>query len=481
MSALPRGGAHCCTHGMQGAYATFHLHPPTLKNSPFKIVLLLVVVLGALLPLHWVPAAEWGGYTFKRVDFLSDLTPADSAATTAALLATLPDVPPARQAVRDSCPPGMVCIDDYEDDTERGMTPFYRALTERAALGRPVRVAYLGDSFIEVDILTSDLRRELQRRYGGCGVGFLDAAPPYAANRGTVHQRYGGWESLSVLDKGRYVRAELGLSQRYGTARSAAWIEVKGTREHGLDTCEVQTIYLSPRGSAPVGVKLNNGPVLALPVQGGAGFQALRYEGRAGSVKWQVPQGYVCWGVAVEGREGVSVDNFSLRGSSGITLAEVPVEQLTRFGELRPYDLIVVQFGLNVASKKQLRYDAYARQMKHVVERLKTAFPQAGILIVGVGDREDKLDDGQLHTMPGVLALMKYQQNVAAESHVAYWNLFQAMGGEGSIRRMAAMTPPEAGKDYTHINARGGKRIAHLLYKTLVHGHEQYKRRQATP
>ena len=116
--------------------------------------------------------------------------------------------------------------------------------------------------------------------------------------------------------------------------------------------------------------------------------------------------------------------------------------------------------------------------MKVVVEHLKQAFPQAGILVVGVGDREDRIN-GELRTLPGILALSRYQQNLAAECHVAFWNLYQGMGGEGSIRRMAEAKPAEAGKDYTHINLRGGERVAKALFKSMVYGYEQHQKRKA--
>ena len=53
------------------------------------------------------------------------------------------------------------------------------------------------------------------------------------------------------------------------------------------------------------------------------------------------------------------------------------------------------------------------------------------------------------------------------------------MGGEGSIRRMAEAKPAEAGKDYTHINLRGGERVAKALFKSMVYGYEQHKKRKA--
>ncbi len=38
---------------------------------------------------------------------------------------------------------------------------------------------------------------------------------------------------------------------------------------------------------------------------------------------------------------------------------------------------------------------------------------------------------------------------------------------------------PPANYDYTHINFRGGRHLAGLLYETLIYGKEQYERRKA--
>ena len=39
--------------------------------------------------------------------------------------------------------------------------------------------------------------------------------------------------------------------------------------------------------------------------------------------------------------------------------------------------------------------------------------------------------------------------------------------------------PSMANYDYTHINFRGGKHLAGLLYETMIYGKEQYDRRRA--
>lgn len=71
--------------------------------------------------------------------------------------------------------------------------------------------------------------------------------------------------------------------------------------------------------------------------------------------------------------------------------------------------------------------------MLSVIEHLKTAFPETSILLVSVGDREYKNENGDLRTMPGVKNLIRYQQSIAADSHIAFWNMYEAMGGQGSI------------------------------------------------
>ena len=144
-----------------------------------------------------------------------------------------------------------------------------------------------------------------------------------------------------------------------------------------------------------------------------------------------------------------------------------------------PYDLIILEYGLNVATERGRNYDNYQKGLLTAINHLKECFPQAGILLLSVGDRDYKTETGDLRTMPGVKNLIRYQQNIAAESGIAFWNMFEAMGGEGSMAKLVHAKPSMANYDYTHINFRGGKHLAGLLYETLIYGKEQYDRRRA--
>jgi hypothetical protein len=199
--------------------------------------------------------------------------------------------------------------------------------------------------------------------------------------------------------------------------------------------------------------------------------------GRIGNFSLDVTggRGSRFYGVALDGHRGVAVDNFSMRGSGGQHLLKIPQTTLNSFASLRPYDLIILHFGLNVASEKQKDYSAYVKKLGMVVEHLKAAYPHASILIVSMGDRDARGADGQMHTMGGVKEMVSYERKMASDHRVAFWNLYEAMGGDGSLARMTAKK--QANLDYTHINFAGGRYLAGLLFDVLMNGKTNYDQR----
>lgn len=126
------------------------------------------------------------------------------------------------------------------------------------------------------------------------------------------------------------------------------------------------------------------------------------------------------YGVAMDGKKGIILDNFSLRGSSGLSLRGIPAEMMRQFNHQRPYDLVILEYGLNVATEHGRNYDNYKKGLLTSIEHIKKNFPQAGVLLLSIGDRESKNENGDLRTMPGVKNLIRYQQSIAAESGIAF-------------------------------------------------------------
>lgn len=456
-----------------------------IKNYLKYSLGLVLTVFVALLALHWLPAITIDGHTMRRVDLLSEVRypkqqplKADSD--------TIPLPPVVKPAFVDTCRTGMTCIEDYSDSTFRGMRPFYEALN-RLSSGdeedRQVRIAVFGDSFIEADIFTADLREMLQKRFGGCGVGFVAITSATNGFRPTVRHTFGGWESHAVTDSIGFDKKLQGISGHYFIPRRGAFVELRGQKKYAslLDTCQRSTIFYLSKDSLSLTASVNKGDAQLFSVLPSAHLQTSEVEGNIGSVRWSAGEADSTrfYGVAMDGKQGIVLDNFSLRGSTGLSLRDIPQRMLKEFNRVRPYDLIVLEYGLNVATERGRNYDKYQKGLLTAIEHLKNCFPQAGVLLLSVGDRDYKDDEGELRTMLGVKNLVRYQQHTAALSGIAFWSMFEAMGGEESMATLVHAKPAMANLDYTHINFRGGRFLAGLLYETLIYGKEQYDKRKA--
>lgn len=445
----------------------------------YSLWLTLTLLVGLLL-MYWLPSVTIAGHTMRRIDILSDIRfpEAKDEVTPDSLLPAV-----VKPAFVDTCRTGMTCIQDYSDSTRRGMFPFYEALNKIKSDGRLVRIAVFGDSFIEADIFTADLRELLQHKFGGCGVGFVNVTSMTSGYRPTVRHSFGGWSSHAVTDSVYFDKQKQGVSGHYFVPGAGAYVELRGQKSYAslLDTCRQASIFFYNKGTVNLSVRVNRGESQTREFEPTGALQQMQVQGQIGSVRWEVNRAdsTLFYGLAMDGTQGIIVDNFSLRGSSGLSLRSIPVDMMQAFNELRPYDLIILQYGLNIATQRGRNYDNYQKGFLTAIARLKESFPHAGFLLLSIGDRDYKTETGELRTMPGVKNLIRYQESIAAESGIAFWNMFDAMGGEGSIATMVHDKPSKANYDYTHINFRGGKYLAGLLYETLIYGKEQHDRRRA--
>ena len=452
-----------------------------MKNRLTATFLLTCFIIIGLTALSYLPTLQIGEFTFRKVDLLSDIRLRPSSVV-------VPDsdtivMPVIKPAFVDTCRQGMTCIEDFSDSTMRGMNHFYRMLSELPQMSRPVRIAYFGDSYIEADILTADLREMLQKEYGGCGVGYVPVLNPISGFRPTVRHKYEGWKQHVVTDTIGFHSEYQDLSNQYFVPRGKASVTLSGQRKYAsmLDTCEASSIFFRTDGNLRLTAHINGVMAREFQVSGSDEVQNLSVRGKIGTVKWTLDEAdSTCYfyGATMDPLRGVILDNYSVRGSSGKQLSSISSAVYKKYNRIREYDLVVLQYGLNVAHGKVVNYDYYTRQMVPVIERIKRLLPHASILIVGVGDREVKDEYGELATMPAVKSLILYQKKLAAQTNVAFWNLYEAMGGEGSIVDMVNSTPPKANLDYTHINFLGGRHLARILFETLKYGKEQYEKRR---
>lgn len=458
-----------------------------MKNKLFHSFLLTIIVIGILMGLKWLPKITIFGIELKPVDLLADIR---SVSNEEEDIESKNILPVTVQGLRNYDLPiqeNLMPIEDYswnKGDPKRyvgrGMDYFYRALDKISVMNRPVRIAYFGDSFIEGDILTKDLRSLLQNRFGGSGVGFVDIASPTAEYRNSIKEVSTGWDSYAVTDKTGFEGGYQGINERYFIPKGMGQISLEGNahmKAMHQDKWEVTTLYFKSSNHMVLLSQLNDDHVQKVNTDASLMVQQIQIRGEAKKATWLIPEGAgIFFGIGLDPLKGITVDNFSMRGSSGITLSNIPKDTLLQFASLRSYDLIVLQFGLNVANSKQSNYADYGNKIEKVIVKFAQAFPNASILIVGVGDRGERRNT-VVTTMPGIKALGYQQQQIAFKTGCSFWNLYQAMGGAGSIAKMADAKPAMANKDYTHINSRGGQFIAQRLFDALMHGYEGQRKK----
>lgn len=110
------------------------------------------------------------------------------------------------ECIPDSIPPavivertesGILPIEDYTTDGKGA----YR-LRQAIASGRFARIAIVGDSYIEGDIFSQNVREKLQSLYGGAGVGYVNMYSEFPGFRRSVKQSGKGWTAHIAGKKG---------------------------------------------------------------------------------------------------------------------------------------------------------------------------------------------------------------------------------------------------------------------------------------
>lgn len=471
-------------------------------NNLGRVLALLLLTLLMSFGLYCLPDVLFG-YEIKKVDLLSDFKVkkakisldslalhleqetdsllVDSVALKDSMM-RVAGIDSAALALRDSLYKAIYAvqgadslgshIEDYSIG-HIGLKRFFAALKNQQELKRPVRVAFLGDSFIEGDVMVADFRSGMQQAFGGRGVGFVPVTSVAAQFRPTVEQTAEGWQTWSMLTDKEHAYTLSGLL--FEPSEEGASIHMK-TVDRYPELQEFSSLKFIYEHNVNTEMHLafnasTDTTIIRLPETTSVTQYEMEGAFTEADFTFSNVADFRALGVAMEDNSGVVVDNFSLRGHSGLILGRLDSVRCRALNEMRPYDLIVMQYGLNVASDSIMQYGWYGKRMVEAIHHVRNCFPDADVLMLGVSDRS-KQEDGEFETMPAILALLHAQRKAAMRAGVPFWNVFGAMGGENSMVRFVENN--WASKDYTHLSFRGGKEIAKALLKALMAEKEFY-------
>jgi hypothetical protein len=401
------------------------------------------------------------GLQFKNINIISELFPVSTQDTTQ----LLPPLPP----VNDSLLP----VPDYRVSDaiigyENGATmkAFMKALHELSEGKRKkIRIGYFGDSMIEGDLITQDIRKLLQDYFGGNGVGFVPITSVVAGFRQSViHSFSENWNETNFLNSSGY-KGTLFLSGHSYHPSESSTVYYAGVKYAHLSSFNESYVFYGMNDSTSTFTV--NDSTFEFLHNGLFNKQLVAENVRSVNARFNGSRNII-YGFSFESARGVYIDNLSFRGISGIELQRISPAMFQSVNAVNPYDLIVIQYGPNLLFKPELEdFNWYEKPMKNAILAIKDAFPQASILIVGSADKACRYD-GEYHTQKGVLPLIEVQNRVALETKTNFWNLFNAMGGRNSMIRWVNSKPPLANVDYTHLTHKGATKVAQVFYDKLM-------------
>ena len=340
--------------------------------------------------------------------------------------------------------------DDY-----RFFDPVFRQM--EGATDHLVRVVHYGDSQIELDRISQDLREALQERFGGSGTGLFPAlgnVPSASISKAAS----GSFTQYTMYGDSTTQRAG---HNRYGILAQVVQLTGSGTL----------TLRGSKNKNAREGVKTFEsvsvlyGKGENLVVKAASGTDKPEPEVRKGDngttlLTWRFSQpvekatltfqgNAELYGIGADGNAGVAVDNVPLRGCSGTIFTRISKPLMTDSFALTDTRLIILQFGGNMMPMIR-----GAKQIEPYQEQI--AWPH----------------------LPELVDSLKA---TALRNDAAYWDLYRMMGGENSMAQWVRHNPPYAGPDYIHFTPAGAQKVGDALSRSFLTYYDFYTLRKTLP
>lgn len=385
------------------------------------------------------------------------------------------------------------CIAGTIEDPTHALDSFNAALlrTEQKASGALTRITHYGDSPITNDGITATVRLLLQKKFGDAGHGFMLIDRPWAwyGHQAIDFTSGGGWNSDSLMNP-QVRNGQFGLGGvafhangpgkyvRYATA---------STGDNGRDFSRVDVYYLAQPGGGQFSVGINDSisetVSTASDVTHSGFHQASAPQNGANSFTVKTTGGNVrLFGAVLENDgPGVVYDSLGVNGAFAGLLATVMNEQhWAEQLQHRQPNLVILNYGTNesqFASDDQM--ERYDKELRAVVQRVRTALPQASVLIVSPMDRGKRIAGGRVITLPSIPKIVEMQRRVARETNCGFLDLFAAMGGDSTVARWHEGKKHLVGGDLTHPTAEGAQTVGTLIYMALLERYAEYKAREA--
>ncbi|MCR5550972.1 MAG: hypothetical protein K6F40_08555 [Bacteroidales bacterium] len=348
-----------------------------------------------------------------------------------------------------------------------------------------IRVLHYGDSQIEMDRISCNLRSFFQSTFGGGGPGMVPviqtipsfAVSQYASGALTLYASYG---------EGARTRGNYGLMCKCYRLGGGATFTANASRHKDTDPrvkkfSNITLLYNDHTGNFSATLSDRRGYKESVE-NGLTGVHTCHWllDSAATSVQISMQGSADLYGIMLDDGYGVAVDNIPLRGSSGDQFTLITDTLLRTSYKQANVGLIILQFGGNsvpvIYNEKSL--NNYCTSIERQIRRVRQCCAGATILFIGPSDMSTRRG-GVMQTYPMLPQLIDSLRTIALRNNAAYWDIYEVMGGHNSM--IAWVNNGLAGPDYIHFTPAGARRVGKTLAQNFATMYDLYRTRKSIP
>ena len=382
----------------------------------------------------------------------------------------------------------------HSDATNSSLLKFYDSLVNLKSSGGKLRILHYGDSQIDGDRMTGYIRNELQKEFGGTGAGLLPAYQVTLTNAAR-QKKSKNWKRYISFGKkySAFRQRKYGLLasfSRYCPPRKltgnlaplSAWLEIKPA-SYGykrLRKFSEMSLYLGGnKEPVMVSIEADKNVIISDILKVNTLSRKIKACFKATpsliKISFKGLDSPNVFGISLESKDGVIVDNISLRGGSGTFFLGINKAQLESQFAGESIRLVILQFGGNsvpyITTKEEA--EKFGEKFRNNLNYLKSILPDTSFLVIGPSDMATKIK-GKFVTYPLLETIRDHMQQAACAEGAAYYDMFEVMGGKNSMLEWIKAKPRLARRDYVHFTVKGAKKMAVSFYQALRKDYDKY-------
>ena len=347
---------------------------------------------------------------------------------------------------------------------------FWNTAENASSSNRVVRIMHYGDSQIEMDRITYQLRAYMQENFGGGGPGMIpfrtiiaSSSVSQSASGSLTHLASFG-DSTVTRSRGNY-----GPMMQCFRLAGGASVSVRASSNSKTDSrlksfSNVRLVYNDRSGNfkATLSEKKSRYNSSQTSANSGVGSMQWTLNPETSAFTLSASGNADLYCVTVDNGPGVAVDNIPMRGCSGSQFTLVDKNLLTQSYAQLDVAMIILQFGGNSVPylKSEKAISNYCNTIGKQIDYIHQCCPKAKILFIGPSDMSTT-EKGKLQTYPMLPTLIDSLRVTANNHNAAFWSIYHAMGGWNSM--LAWKKEGRAGSDYIHFTPSGAVKMGETL------------------